>query len=112
MSRRTRTIEELDSEIARLTEEREALKAKQVAEVVSNIKDAIARYELTRDDLFGVKRRGGSQGDGRKRAAAANVGAAYQDGAGNSWGGRGPRPKWLRAALQAGRSLEEFRVAR
>ncbi|WP_162243762.1 H-NS family nucleoid-associated regulatory protein [Pseudorhodoferax sp. Leaf274] len=29
---------------------------------------------------------------------------------GDSWNGRGPHPRWLRAALSAGRQLEDFLV--
>jgi DNA-binding protein H-NS len=32
----------------------------------------------------------------------------YQDGAGNSWTGRGPQPRWLKEAVSAGRPLESF----
>ena len=32
----------------------------------------------------------------------------YEDGAGNSWSGFGPKPKWLKAALDAGKSLEDL----
>jgi DNA-binding protein H-NS len=32
----------------------------------------------------------------------------YQDGSGNSWGGFGPRPKWLKDALAGGKKLEDF----
>jgi DNA-binding protein H-NS len=31
-----------------------------------------------------------------------------KDDAGNAWSGRGPKPKWLKAALDAGKSLEDF----
>jgi DNA-binding protein H-NS len=31
---------------------------------------------------------------------------------GDTWAGRGPRPRWLCEALDAGRQLEEFRVPR
>ena len=34
--------------------------------------------------------------------------AKYSDGQGNTWSGMGKRPYWLRDALNAGRSLEEF----
>ena len=43
----------------------------------------------------------------RKTAAEAK----YGDGQGNVWGGRGPRPAWLREALAQGRTLEEFALA-
>ena len=35
----------------------------------------------------------------------------YRDGAGNTWGGMGKRPQWLRDALTSGRRLEDFLVA-
>ncbi len=37
---------------------------------------------------------------------------AYRDTADakNVWSGRGPRPKWLRAALESGKKLEDFKV--
>ena len=34
--------------------------------------------------------------------------AKYADRAGNTWGGRGRRPQWLKDALAAGRRLDEF----
>ena len=32
----------------------------------------------------------------------------YSDQAGNSWSGFGPKPRWLREALESGKSLEQF----
>ena len=32
----------------------------------------------------------------------------YKDDAGNSWSGFGPKPRWLKAALDAGKSLEDL----
>jgi len=46
-----------------------------------------------------------------KKKAAAKRGASkakYQDGAGNSWSGMGPKPKWLKAAIAGGKKLEDF----
>lgn len=44
---------------------------------------------------------------------AKNVGAPkYDDGNGNTWVGRGPRPKWVKDALAAGRGLDEFLAAK
>lgn len=45
----------------------------------------------------------------RAAAKAASKGPAkYADQAGNIWSGRGPRPKWLKDALAAGKQLAEF----
>jgi DNA-binding protein H-NS len=92
-------------------------KAKQVAEVVSKINEAIAVYGLTAQDL----------GFTRARSPAAKTGLAapakrpsrfakterpkYRDEAGNIWGGGGPRPAWVPTVLASGRRLEEFAVS-
>jgi DNA-binding protein H-NS len=34
----------------------------------------------------------------------------YRDGAGNTWAGRGVRPRWLVAAIKDGKKLEDFAV--
>ena len=47
-----------------------------------------------------------------KPAAAKRPKMAYRDTAdkSNVWSGRGPRPKWLKTALDAGKSLDDFKV--
>lgn len=75
--------------------------------MIARIKVAIDHYGITSDQL-GLDR--AAVRDARsteKRTAHAAV-AKYQDGQGNSWSGRGPRPYWLRDALKNGRSLEDF----
>ena len=34
----------------------------------------------------------------------------YRDAAGNAWSGRGPRPRWVKAAMAAGKSLDDLRA--
>lgn len=47
----------------------------------------------------------------RKEGLAQHVAAKYRrQTTGDTWSGRGPRPKWLRDALEAGSALEEFLV--
>jgi DNA-binding protein H-NS len=33
----------------------------------------------------------------------------YRDGAGNSWTGRGPQPRWMKEAIAGGKTLEDMR---
>jgi hypothetical protein len=48
----------------------------------------------------------------RAAAKAANKGPAkYADNLGNTWGGRGSHPKWLKEALAAGKKLADFKTA-
>ena len=38
------------------------------------------------------------------------VAAKYSDGAGNSWTGRGSQPRWLKEAIAAGKTVDQFAV--
>jgi len=40
----------------------------------------------------------------KKRASKVS----YRDQTGNTWSGMGPRPRWLREALEAGKTLEQM----
>lgn len=89
-----------------------------------------ADYDLTVDDLFSAnvvvaKRRGragvGLGGEGRvvQSRRGRPVGSVsrkpvpvrYRDEAGHTWTGRGKQPNWLRAHIEAGRDIEQYRVA-
>ena len=111
------TYIELKQKIEELQKEANAVKAKERQGVIDRMKEAIAVYEITAQEL-GLGARGSSAG-GRSTARkgapqvkaskkSAEPQAAYGDGKGNTWGGRGPRPKWLKDALANGGSLEEF----
>ena len=43
-----------------------------------------------------------------KKAKRAPSKVHYSDGAGNSWTGRGPKPRWLKAAIDSGKTLQDF----
>lgn len=53
-----------------------------------------------------AKRRAATKAPGRHTPGAIR----YRDETGNSWTGMGPKPRWLRAALDAGKQLEAFAV--
>lgn len=104
------TYKQLQKQIEQLQRQAESLRSKEVTGVVERIKVAIAHYGLTAAHL-GLETR--TSTGGTKRAAAAGKPksrAAFADGQGNAWSGRGPRPRWLREALASGRSIEEFRA--
>lgn len=44
------------------------------------------------------------------KATKKPVAAKYKDQAGNSWTGRGSQPKWLKEAVAAGKTLDQFLV--
>ena len=114
----TKTYVQIQKQIETLQREADKLKRKEVDDVISKIKEAIDVYGLTSADLgFGTrgaaraatatKKRGRPAAKGRAKSAAA---AKYRDEAGNTWGGRGPRPQWLRDALTAGKTLQDFAI--
>ena len=110
----TKTYQQIQRQIEMLSREAEKLKQKEVEGVVSRIREAIDTYGLTAGDL-GL---GGQRGPRRNAAAkkskvGAKKGASqvkFRDESGKSWGGRGPRPQWLRDALAAGKELKDFAV--
>lgn len=120
------TLADIDAEIARLQKERDSIRATEVKEVVGRIKEAIAHYGLTAEDLgLGLKKRGRPAGKAvaeaapaKKRAPRGSAKAAkkapgapkYGDGTGKTWTGHGKRPQWFVEALAAGKSAEDLLV--
>jgi DNA-binding protein H-NS len=105
------TYKQIQKQIEQLQKQAEALREGEIKGVVDRIKVAIAHYGLTAAHLGLELGKGGAR---RPRSAARSARAAnakFGDGNGNVWSGRGPHPHWLRDALKAGRSLDEFRVA-
>lgn len=104
-------------QIETLQAEAEKLRRQEVQGVIQRIREAIAAYGLSAADLgFGGRGRRANAAaapkaraprKGRKGRAAK---VKFRDEAGNTWGGRGPRPRWLREALAAGKSLSDFAV--
>ncbi|MEO3714125.1 H-NS histone family protein [Roseateles flavus] len=117
---RKRTAQEIDAEIARLQKEREHALSAERAGVVARMKEAIAYYQITAQDLglgTGVRKRlsaapkpkRAGRGVGLKAKPAASR-VKYKDDAGHTWSGFGPRPKWLVEALANGKSEEDLRA--
>jgi len=114
----SKTLAQLKKEIAVLTREADKLQRKEVQGVIVRIKEAIQAYGLTAADLGlsgaargrkpGVAKAAAAPGKRRRKAASADV--RFRDESGNVWGGRGPRPKWLRDALAGGKQLSDFAV--
>jgi DNA-binding protein H-NS len=75
------------------------------AEAIAKIKALMSDYGLTMADLTA---RGPAA---PRKAGSGKVAVKYRDAAtGDTWTGRGLQPKWLRAALAAGRKISDFAV--
>ena len=101
----TQTYSQIQQKIAKLQKEADALRQKEAGGVIARIKVAIEHYGLTAEQLgYGGVRVSGKA----KPLGKAAADAKYSDGSGQSWSGRGPRPRWLRDAISGGASLETF----
>lgn len=114
-----KTYVQIHQEIEALQKQAASLRRKGQSTLVK-IKAAIAQYGFTAEELglgspvkvSKVSAKKPARHAGAKKAPRKThaKGPAYQDGAGNTWEGRGRRPQWLRDALAAGQSIEDFRV--
>ena len=79
----------------------------QIGKVLARRADELKEQLSRLGGGIGVRqRRRGSSLKGRK------VPIKYRDSAGNTWAGRGARPRWLRDKLRAGAKLEDFAVGK
>lgn len=105
------TYAQIQKKIAALQKEADAVRQREVAGVVSRIKVAIEHYGLTAEQLGLAGAKASAKASSRVKVGKTARVAKFSDGNGNEWSGMGPRPQWLRNALDAGRSLDEFRTA-
>jgi DNA-binding protein H-NS len=117
-----KSLAQIQKQIAKLQQEADTLKAKEVPSVVARIKDAIAHYGLTIEHLFdgkAAKAAPATKTTAKPAKVARKAGAKrppvpvkFRDDAGNTWTGRGNRPRWLVAALATGKKIDDFAVKR
>lgn len=115
------TLAALNAQIASLQAQADALRKREVAEVVAKIKDAIVHYGLTAADLglAPVARKsakapaagGGKPASKRRKKGGPKPSARavkFKDDQGNTWAGMGKRPAWFKAALASGKTPEDL----
>jgi DNA-binding protein H-NS len=88
---------------AQITEHREAARR----DVVDKMKAQIAELAITPQELFSSRAHKAPTKNVRGKAPIK-----YRDPAsGSAWSGRGIKPRWLTAALSAGKKIEDFVVS-
>jgi DNA-binding protein H-NS len=113
----TKTYAQIVKQIEILKQDAEKVRRKEIEGVIGRIREAINVYNLTAEDLgFGgraakvaSKAAAPAKKRGRKAAKAEAV-VKFRNESGGTWGGRGKRPQWLRDALNAGKTLQDFAV--
>ena len=112
------------SQIEALKQEANRLKKEELSSVLAEIRQKIKAYGITAKDLgfkatdvgSGEFRAGESRSkSGRVRAKLPKkpvrpVQPKYRDQSGNTWSGRGKRPKWLVQAISEGVALDSLKV--
>lgn len=97
------TYADVKKQIAQLEKKAADLRKVEVAKVVANIREQMAKYELTVDDIAPAK---AAQRGKKAQATKVKVGkpAKYMDPkTGKTWTGHGKAPGWIAAATKAGR---------
>lgn len=116
-----KSLQTIQAQIQKLQEQANSIKAKEAVGVIAKIKDAIAFYQLTADDLFGEsaapvkktrkKRSVVTDAKPAKKEKKPSV-AKYTDGGDKTWSGHGKRPGWFVSALAEGRTAEDLLIKR
>ncbi len=98
---------------------------KERSAAIAHIKTLMEQYELTPADVGGASRRGRPAGKKASVVAGKTAGAKTRSSSmkgtkvapkfrnkatGETWSGRGLQPRWLKAALSAGKKLNDFAV--
>lgn len=93
------SYKELQHQIAELQRQADQARRAEIASVIADIKAKMAEFGITSADLGGSRMRG------------VAVAPKYRDAAtGQTWTGRGKRPRWLAEAVAQGRSVESFLI--
>jgi DNA-binding protein H-NS len=80
-------------------------------EAIAQVRALMSQYGLTAADLASSRAAPVRKAGGGGKKAGGKVAIKYRNAAtGDTWTGRGLQPKWLRAALNAGRKLSDFTV--
>ena len=110
----------IQSQIEKLQKQASEIKAREFQKTVQDIREKMQAFGITVKDLQTTKasKKLASQVPGKKRAAAsakkavnAPVPAKYRGPEGQTWSGRGLKPRWLAALIAQGHTLEEFAIA-
>lgn len=94
-----RQREELDRQIRQLQDSTRN-------EAISTIRSLMSEHGITVEELSRGGRKSGGEGK-----AGSTVAPKYRDPAtGKTWTGRGLKPKWVKEALDSGKSLEDLTI--
>ncbi len=104
----TDTLSDLLAQKAALEKQIAEFQREQRSDAIAKIKALMSEYGLTLGDL-GNSGAAKARSSANKNAAGGKVEPKYRNPAtGDTWSGRGLKPKWMTAALAAGASISDF----
>jgi DNA-binding protein H-NS len=98
------SLQDLLAKRAVLEQEIQNTQKRERSDALSKIKLLMEQYDLSSAD---ISHKASAKPAGNR---SGKVAAKYRDNTGNQWSGRGLQPKWLKAALVAGKTLNDFRI--
>lgn len=103
------TLNELLAERAEIERKIAQLQSEERSGAIAKVRALMADFGLSMVDLG--TRAAAAPRSSSSSSSTKKVAAKYRNTAtGESWSGRGLQPKWLKAALGGGRSIEEFKL--
>jgi DNA-binding protein H-NS len=99
------TYAELKAQAERLLLQAEELRREEINNVIADIKEKIAQYQITAKDLGLIETHFRNK---RRASEELPTVAKYVGPSGEKWSGLGRRPKWLKDALAAGKRKDQF----
>jgi DNA-binding protein H-NS len=108
------TLADIEKQIAILEAKAAALRQGEKADVIAKARVAIEHYRITAEQLGLTSAARPSTRTRQPKAAKVPtrkpVAVKYRDESGNTWTGRGNKPRWLAAAMAQGRKVEDFLI--
>jgi DNA-binding protein H-NS len=97
---------DIQKQIAELQAKADEIKTREFNEKVAMIKETMATYGITVEDLQGKPAKTS------KVKSSSPAPTKYTGPNGESWSGRGLMPRWLAAIVAEGHSKEEYLIAK
>lgn len=102
------TLNQLLAQKAALERQIAEFQREQRSEAINKVKALMAEYGLTLADIGAARPAAAPK---KSSGGGGKVAAKYRNPAtGDTWSGRGLKPKWLTAALAGGAQLSDFAV--
>ncbi|MEO5735241.1 MAG: H-NS histone family protein [Rubrivivax sp.] len=97
-------LSDLLAQRAALEQQIADMQREQRSDAVEKVRALMSEHGLTVADI-------GGRGAAAKRGGGGKVAPKYRNPAsGETWSGRGLKPRWLAAALDSGKKLEDFTI--